>query len=549
MRRPLRLASGLVLFTYVAAHLVNHALGLVSLAAAERGLGLALALWHSLPGTVLLYGAAGVHLTLAFESIYARRTLRMAPIEMWRIALGLGIPTLLIGHAVGTRLAWELYQLSPQYSRVVWSLWASDGQGRQLALLVPGWLHGCLGIHIAFASRPLYQRLHRFLFSAALLLPVLGGLGFLAMGRELAADPSNRAHLDALIALPAHSGATLIGVRETLLALYFSAIAAVFAAREIRALVERRTHALVSIAYPQRTLQVPRGWSVLEASRSHRLPHVSMCGGRARCSTCRVRVTHGEDRCPPPSPAEQATLARVNAGAGVRLACQLRPTGDIAVLPLLDARSHATPIARAPRTIEQDVALLCVDWRGRDAVLAGLLPQDAVFLSRLFREATDAVIVAAGGTESDSAAGSTMALFGVGSGSDIAAACRAALAAARSLEQALAELAGGWQGEFGVVADFGLCVHVGPVAIGEFGIESARRFTTAGAAVETLTRMRALAAGSGTRVLVSLDVLRRAGASSDALAAMNAERLDAGSGAQVVALHSLTAVKPLFGTR
>ena len=87
----------------------------------------------------------------------------------------LGIPTLLIGHVVGTRLAWEAFDQSPQYARVVWSLWATDGQGRQLALLVPGWLHGCLGIHLAFAKRPLYRRLRWALFAAALLLPVLGG--------------------------------------------------------------------------------------------------------------------------------------------------------------------------------------------------------------------------------------------------------------------------------------------------------------------------------------------------------------------------------------
>jgi adenylate cyclase len=187
--------------------------------------------WHSVLGTALLYGAACIHLALAFESLYGRRTLRMAPLDLIRIMLGLGIPTLLIGHAVGTRVAWELYGQSPQYSRVVWSLWMTESQGWQLALLLPGWLHGCLGIHLAFSSRPLYQRLHRLLFAAALLLPVLGGLGFLAMGKELAADFSNRGPLDAGLDLPFGAGAALRSLRETLLVAYFSACAAVFLAR------------------------------------------------------------------------------------------------------------------------------------------------------------------------------------------------------------------------------------------------------------------------------------------------------------------------------
>ena len=44
-RRALRLASGVILFIYVAAHLVNHALGLISITVAERGLRIAVAVW------------------------------------------------------------------------------------------------------------------------------------------------------------------------------------------------------------------------------------------------------------------------------------------------------------------------------------------------------------------------------------------------------------------------------------------------------------------------------------------------------------------------
>jgi adenylate cyclase len=544
MRRDLRLASGLVLFTYVAVHLVNHTLGLVSVTVAERGLAVTLALWHSVPGTVILYGAAGIHLALAFDAIYARRTLRMAPLDMLRIVLGLGIPTLLISHAVGTRLAWELYRQSPQYARVVWSLWASDGQGRQLALLVPGWLHGCLGVHLAFAQRPLYQRLHRWLFAAALMLPVLGGLGFLAMGRELAADLANRALLDIAIALPPHSSAVLIGVREALLVAYFSAIAAVFAAREIRAWVERRTRTLVSIRYPQRTLRIPRGWSVLEASRSHHLAHLSLCGGRARCSTCRVQVTEGEDRCPPPGPEEQATLARIQAGAGVRLACRLRPQGDIAVIPLLGARHRASERARVLTAIEQDVALVCVDWRNRGAIAHQLLPQDAVFLSRSFSETVALAVHAASGAECDPSADSTVAAFGVGV--DPSAACRSALSTAHGIDRALSDLADRWKGEFGVVPDFALCVHVGPAAIGEIGAGTSRRYTAAGPAVDTALRLRAAAARNGAHVVVSVDVLARAGARPAVLAGLAVEKVDGIASPPVVELASLDRVIGLF---
>ncbi len=315
-RRDFRLGSGLVLFTYVASHLANHALGLVSVALAEHGLNLAVRVWHSVPGTLLLYGAVATHVTLALNAIYLRRTLRMPPVEVLRIALGLGIPILLIGHAVATRLAWEAYRLPPEYARTVWSLWQSDSEGRQLALLVPGWLHGCLGVNFAFGRRAWYPRVRPVLFALALLLPVLGGLGFLAMGKELAADVANRAFLDDNIAVDTATRLALARTRDTLVAAWFALIAAVFVARAIRDLVERSRNSTIAIAYPQRVARVPAGWTVLEASRSHHIPHVSMCGGQARCSTCRVRVVSGEAHCPPAGDNERATLARIGAAPG-----------------------------------------------------------------------------------------------------------------------------------------------------------------------------------------------------------------------------------------
>ena len=99
-RRNLRLASGLTLFAYAGLHLVNHALGLHSLAAAEAMLAVAVRVWSSVPGTLLLYGAGAIHVGLAFLALYERRTLRMPPIEALRYALGFAIPLLLITVAI-----------------------------------------------------------------------------------------------------------------------------------------------------------------------------------------------------------------------------------------------------------------------------------------------------------------------------------------------------------------------------------------------------------------------------------------------------------------
>jgi adenylate cyclase len=149
IRRALRMSSGLILFTYIGAHLLNHALGLISLRAAEACLEIAVEVWYSLPGTALLYGAAAAHFFMALWSIYERRTFFLPPLELIRIVLGFTLPILLIGHFASTRLAYDLFELSSDYARVVSTIWATGSQGWQLGLMAPGWLHGCLGIHLA----------------------------------------------------------------------------------------------------------------------------------------------------------------------------------------------------------------------------------------------------------------------------------------------------------------------------------------------------------------------------------------------------------------
>src|SRR5258708_3132030 len=238
-RQNLRLGSGLILFVYVAAHFTNHALGLISLAVAERGLRVAVAVWHSLPGTVLLYGAAGIHITLAFVALYEHRTLRMPPMEALRILLGFAIPTLLIAHAVTTRVAFEAYGAQPDYARVVWMLWHSNREGRQMALLVPGWLHGCLGLNFAFGRRLWFQRLRLILFGAALLLPTLATLGFLEMLKEVSILAQDPAWFSTdVLSLDAARTGKLAQTSDALLALYLTLIGAVFVARMVRRGIE-----------------------------------------------------------------------------------------------------------------------------------------------------------------------------------------------------------------------------------------------------------------------------------------------------------------------
>ena len=103
--RHLRLGSGLVLFTYVFLHFINHSLGNISLEAMERGAQVQEWIWRGPVGTVALYGGFAIHFSLAFWALYIRRSLRMGWIEGVRLLLGFLIPLLVLQHALAVRFA------------------------------------------------------------------------------------------------------------------------------------------------------------------------------------------------------------------------------------------------------------------------------------------------------------------------------------------------------------------------------------------------------------------------------------------------------------
>lgn len=509
LRRQLRMASGLILFSYIGAHLINHALGLISLGAAEAGMSIAVEVWYSVPGTILLYGAFIIHFMMALYAVYERRTFRLPPLELLRIVLGFTMPILLIGHAASTRLAYEMFGLASDYTRVVANLWATGSQGWQLGLMAPGWLHGCLGLHFAFSRRGWYRHARFALFSAALLLPILAALGFIAMGKELAGNPAVAAAAqEYLSAANAPQRLAIAQWKDNLLNWYYSIIGAAFVAREIRNLVERRRKRLVSLSYPGQIVRVPRGWTVLEASRSFHLPHAAMCGGRARCSTCRVRVTAGEDNCPPPANDERGTLERIGAPPGVRLACQLRPQGDVAVMPLMRT---ARPVyrGRAPqRGRESEIVVLFCDFLNRAELSSDHLPQDLLYLLTIYVEGIGNAIRASGGTLSAVEFDSLCALFGhEGDGN----AAQAALRAAGAIEGVIADLNNRLGQQRDQRVKIAVTIHAGHAAVGEIGWSDPPMPMAVGEAMTVAHELRKAAAERGAVFAISEKVYAEAG--------------------------------------
>ena len=110
--RRIRLGSGLLLLLFVTGHLVNLALGLVSVDAMARGDRILLLPWQTLPGQALLLAAALLHTAFGLVSLASRHSLALSRTDWVQLLLGLATPPLLVNHVVGLQVTSDLVSRS-----------------------------------------------------------------------------------------------------------------------------------------------------------------------------------------------------------------------------------------------------------------------------------------------------------------------------------------------------------------------------------------------------------------------------------------------------
>jgi len=522
--RRTRLVTGLILLSYLSTHLLNHSLGLISLDAMEWGRQWFLLLWRNPLGTVALYGALLTHLSLAIWALYQRRHLRMALAELLQLLFGLTIPILLSIHVVGTRLNHELFGIDDSYTLMVLTLWhASPVDGlRQSILILVAWTHGCIGFHYWLRLKPWYGRFAPYILALALLIPVLGLLGFVSAGREvsnlIALQPDWVERFLAAAKIPPRSERQIIYlINDGALITFAVAIALALLARVARSLYERRNQICI-IHSDGREVLVPRGFSVLEASRLAGIPHASVCGGRGRCSTCRIRVSQGLLSLPLPSAGELKVLQRVGAAANVRLACQLRPTTDVTVTRLLPADAQASDGYAQPAYIagqERTIAVLFADLRTFTGIAEHKLPYDLVFLLNRYFESVGAAITDAGGMVDKFIGDGVMALFGVDSGPQEG--CRQALSGAQAMVEQVDALSRTLAEDLDEPLRIGIGIHCGPAVVGRMGYGSSIHLTAIGDTVNVASRLQDLTKDFQCQLVISEEVARQSGVNVAAL--------------------------------
>lgn len=501
----------MVLFAYVTLHLINHIPGLWSLEAMDAARKVLHWPWFNPVGVTILYGSFLIHGGLAFYALYQRRRLTMRMGEALQMLFGLSLPLLLVAHMLGTRIAFSVFGADVNYAYVLLAQWQFDPWigVRQTFVLFAAWVHGCIGVYYWLRLKPGYTQYEPLLFGLAILIPALSLAGFVRGSRDalaLAADPAWLAAFQTKIRWPhATQIDTLQQVESWFFAAFCSAIIGVLILRWARALWEKR-RGFIELTYDDgRKVRFPPGGSILDLSRAAGIPHASVCGGRGRCSTCRVRVTQGAENLPPPDASEQKVLSRVKASAQVRLACQTRPrTGAVDIMRLLPATAQVKDGFSKPDYIqgkELDVTIMFADIRAFTQLSEDKLPYDVVFMLNRYFECAGAAITESGGYLDKFIGDGVMAIFGIDDGPE--AGCRAAIRASRNMFERLEELNRMLQLDLESPIRIGVGLHHGPAIVGEMGFGDATAITAIGDTVNTASRLESMTKDFAAQIVVS----------------------------------------------
>lgn len=518
----LRLYSGLVLLAYVIGHLANHALGLISVAEMNRWLWLSIAPWQTLAGTVLLVGAALVHVVLALWTVFSLNNLRLPRWQWAQLVTGFFMPILLIEHVTANRLATEVFGPGNDYNDVLLALWVfyPSKAATQAFLTVVVWVHACIGLGYWLRAMPWFRPVAPWSLGVAVALPILSLAGFVAAGMEIRESAKDPVFVEKVLPPPAirdQLPSFISSTTSTGLLIYGGLLLGTLVARQGRlSWNRRRTARSISFNRGRLSLALRRpNATLLDVLRDNDVPHAAVCGGKGRCSTCRVRITEGLETLPPPDHAERRVLERIEAPSDVRLACQIRPTTHLHVTPLLPATASIHDVLRKVTFAEGDereIAVLFADLRGFTALSSDKLPFDVVYLLNRYFAAMGHAIEASGGRVDKFVGDGIMALFGIEDGP--AAGAREALVAAGRMVAELDTLNEAMAAELTRPLRMGIGIDVGPAIVGEMGYGRAKSFTAIGDVVNTASRLEVLTKKHSCELIVSKEIIGLSGIDS-----------------------------------
>jgi adenylate cyclase len=549
LRSNLRLISGLVLLAFVVCHLTALGFLLVSLEWAQTALDCLMSLWRTWTGTAVLASAVLTHYLNALWSIYVRRHLRLTLWESWQLGLGLCIPLLLILHVTGTRVAEFLLSVTGHhYSSVLIAQWVLSPWlgGVQTAAILIVWIHAAVGVHFWLRTKAWYARWRPVLICVALLLPTVALCGYVTAGNQVLRAAQHPDYTRSLLQesnLTDEKLAQIAHIARVVAAVYLALMVLPLAGRAARGWRHRRDKQPLLTHSSGRVASIAPVATVLESLREAGISHASVCGGRARCTTCRVLVTKGLEMLPPPSRLEARALARIGACPGVRLACQICPTVDICIMPLLAADATGGDGMVGLGGNERLVTVMFVDLRDSITLGESKLPFDLLYiLNQFFSEMTKALHSTNGHCAYFTGDG-FMALYGLNA-NDPAKGAVEALRGSREMLARIDQLNSRLKGDLPSPLRIGIGIHFGEAIVGSMGQPASQTVSAIGETVNICTGLETLTKDYDCVVTISRRAAEMAGLTLGGRQIHRAEISGLSQPVEFYALRTLRDLKP-----
>lgn len=253
----------------------------------------------------------------------------------------------------------------------------------------------------------------------------------------------------------------------------------------------------------------PEKETILQASLKAGIGHTHVCGGRARCSTCRVMILQGLDQCNPRNPREQLLADKLHFSANIRLACQttvkdsiklrrlVRDQADLALANQLSGQGLGAV------GVEQSVVILFSDLKGFTAFAEAVTAYDALHILNRHFQQLEEIVNRQGGYISNYTGDGVLALFEVKGTRPPVMPIRQAVRAGLEIIASLAKLNEYLKELYELKLDIRVGMHYGEAIVGELGAASSKRLSAIGDAVNLASRIEQANKGVNTRLLVS----------------------------------------------
>ncbi len=257
-----------------------------------------------------------------------------------------------------------------------------------------------------------------------------------------------------------------------------------------------------------KTIEASPENTILEATLKANINHMHVCGGNARCSTCRVYILEGLENCQPRNQKETQLVEKLRFPQNIRLACQTKISGDITirrpVVDDVDVKIISKQVGDKSGTKlgqEKDVAILFTDIVKYTQFAEAFPAYDVVHVLNRYYHSMNEIIEHHDGVISDVAGDGILALFGVMKDSENAV--WDAIKAVRDMNTALIKfneyLDQMYNWSFGIRAG----INFGKVIVGNFDTGMMKKVAAIGDAVNLASRIETANKDLGTHLLVS----------------------------------------------